>query len=260
MRLQNHVSARRSLQIRGLLLTAALMAVASRGALADTKRGVTTPLDALAGTAAIVEGSIKGFTYTFDPAAGPRTVATLSDVTTDFGSFRGSVLEIATLGGPINERQGLFIPELPRLTDGTRYLIFLNNIDWFFSPVVENYIFRIETAPSGADVLIAPSGHAVVRLSLGGNRVYAGSGGGHPSRFPHPDGQAQAARHRAEAPGHRHVEGRLPRHRRTSPGDCAAPGRIPHDSGQDARLEQGQHRRGNRAAAQRRALILQHRP
>jgi hypothetical protein len=168
MRFQSTASARRRLQIRGLLLTAVLVAAGSRGALADTKRGVATPLDALAGTAAIVEGSIKGFTYTFDPAAGPRTVATLSDVTTDFGSYRGSALDVATLGGPINDKQGLFIPELPRLTEDTRYLIFLNNIDWFFSPVVENYIFRIEPGPSGNEVLIAPSGHAVVRLSESG--------------------------------------------------------------------------------------------
>jgi hypothetical protein len=156
------------LQIKGLLLTAALVVAASRGAMADTKRGVATPLDALAGTAAIVEGSVKGFTYTFDPAAGPRTVATLSDIVTDFGSYRGSTLDIATLGGPINDKQGLFIPELPRLTDGTRYLVFLNNIDWFFSPVVESYVFRLEPGPNGAEVLIAPSGHAVVSLSSAG--------------------------------------------------------------------------------------------
>jgi hypothetical protein len=168
MRLQNNASARRRLQIRGLLLTAALVVAGNRGAMADTARGVATPLDALAGTAAIVEGSVKGFTYTFDSAAGPRTVATLSDVVTDFGSYRGSSLDVATLGGPINEKQGLFIPELPRLTEETRYLIFLNNIDWFFSPVVESYIFRIEPGPRGNEVLIAPSGHAVVRLSEAG--------------------------------------------------------------------------------------------
>jgi len=168
MKLQNNTSARRRLQIRGLLLTAALVAAASRGAMADTRRGVETPLDALAGTAAIVEGSVKGFTYTFDPAAGPRTVAAITDVVTHFGSYRGSTLEIATLGGPINEQRGLFIPELPRFTEDTRYLVFLNNIDWFFSPVVESYAFRIETTASGKEVLITPSGHAVVRLSEAG--------------------------------------------------------------------------------------------
>jgi hypothetical protein len=165
MGLQNIAPASRRLQVKGLLLTAVLVAAGGRGALADTLRGVSTPLDALAGTAAIVEGDVKGFTYTFDPAAGPRTVATLSDVVTDFGSYRGSTVDIATLGGPINDKQGLFIPELPRLTDDTRYLVFLNNVNWFFSPVVESYIFRIELNANGTEVLIAPSGHAVVGLS-----------------------------------------------------------------------------------------------
>ncbi|HEX3530721.1 MAG TPA: hypothetical protein VH988_26960 [Thermoanaerobaculia bacterium] len=154
--------------MKGLLLTVTLLAAGSRGAQADTQRAVLTPPDALAGTAAIVEGNVKGFTYTFDPAAGPRTIATLSDVTTDFGSYRDTTLQVATLGGPINEKQGLFIPELPRLTDDTRYLIFLNNITWFFSPVVENYVFRIELNANGTEVLIAPTGHAVVGLSSAG--------------------------------------------------------------------------------------------
>jgi hypothetical protein len=136
--------------------------------MADTSRAVETPLDALANTAAIVEGSVKGFAYTFDKAAGPRTVATLTDVRADFGNYRDSSLQVATLGGPINEKQGLFIPELPRLTEDTRYLVFLTNANWFFSPVVENYVFRIEPSPNGTEVLIAPTGHAVVRLSEAG--------------------------------------------------------------------------------------------
>lgn len=160
---KNNASARRRLQITGLLLTVVL--AGSRGAMADTIRAVETPLDALAGTAAIVEGSVQGFDYTFDAAAGPRTVATLTDVVPHFGSYHNSTLKIATLGGPINATQGLFIPELPRLAEDTRYLVFLNNIEWFFSPVVESYLFRIEKGPSGKEVLIAPSGHAVVRLS-----------------------------------------------------------------------------------------------
>jgi hypothetical protein len=159
---------RRRSPLGGLLLTAALLATGSQGALADTLRGVQTPLDALAGTAAVVEGTVKGFSYTFDEKAGPRTVATLADVRTDFGSYRDSVLDIATLGGPINEKQGLFIPELPRLTEETRYLVFLNNIDWFFSPVVDSYLFRIETSPRGTEVLIAPSGHAVTGITADG--------------------------------------------------------------------------------------------
>ena len=168
MRYQERTAAPRRLPLRWLLLTATLVVWSSPGAIADMIRVVETPLDALANTAAIVEGTVRENTYTFDSAAGPRTVASLADVITDFGVYGDRTLQLATLGGPVNEKQGLFIPELPRLTDDTRYLVFLTNVDWFFSPVVENYVFRIEPDPRGRDVLIAPSGLAVVGLSADG--------------------------------------------------------------------------------------------
>lgn len=168
MRYQKDMAApRRRPQLMWVLLTA-LAASSSTSAIADTARGVETPLDALASTAAIVEGTVRETAYTFDRAAGPRTVATLIGVTPEFGSYRDDTLQLATLGGPISEREGLFIPELPRLTDDTRYLVFLTNVDWFFSPVVESYVFRLETGPRGTDILIAPSGHAVVGLTAEG--------------------------------------------------------------------------------------------
>jgi hypothetical protein len=168
MRYQERASTRRRLPFRWLVLTATLVVSASPGAMADTVRPVETPLDALANTAAIVEGTVKENSYTFDEKAGPRTVVPLVDITTDFGRFEERTLELATLGGPINEKQELYVPELPQLTDDTRYLVFLTNVDWFFSPVVENYVFRLEKGPRGTDVLIAPSGHAVEGLTADG--------------------------------------------------------------------------------------------
>jgi len=159
---------RRGAPLGWLLLTATLVMSSSLGAWADTVRPVETPLDALANTAAIVEGTVKESFYTFDSQAGPRTVAPLVDVTTDFGRFEGRTLELATLGGPIDEKQELFVPEFPLLTDDTRYLVFLTNVDWFFSPVVDDYVFRLEKGPRGTDVLIAPSGHAVEGLTADG--------------------------------------------------------------------------------------------
>ena len=159
-------AARHGAPIRWLLLIATL--VMSSSAVADTLRPVQNPLDALANTAAIVEGTVKENSYTFDEQAGPRTVAPLVDVTTDFGRCEERTLELATLGGPINEKQELYVPELPQLTDDTRYLVFLTNVDWFFSPVVENYVFRLEKGPRGTDVLIAPTGHAVTGLTADG--------------------------------------------------------------------------------------------
>ena len=152
-----------------------LLLSASSGVFADSIRAVETPLDALANTAAIVEGTVRENTYTFDPVAGPRTVATFADVTVDFGVYGDRTLQLATLGGPISDTQELFIPELPQVTDGTRYLVFLTNVDWFFSPIVENYVFRLETDPRrGVDVLIAPSGRAIVALSADGRLLASG--------------------------------------------------------------------------------------
>jgi hypothetical protein len=151
-----------------MFLTAALSLLWSKQAAADTTDVVRSTLDAMSNTAAVVEGRVTEITYTYDPTAGPRIVATLSDVTTHFGSFGDRTLRAATLGGPISQRRWLFIPELPRPTADTRYLLFLTNVDWFYTPVVGNYIFRLELDPQGTDVLIDPSGHAVVGVSAAG--------------------------------------------------------------------------------------------
>jgi hypothetical protein len=160
---------RYQLRFKGLLLAATLTVSSNPAAFADTVRGVETPIDALANTSAIVEGAVRENTYTYDRMAGPRTVAPLVEVVTDFGRYSDRTLELATLGGPFSRTQELFIPELPQLTDETRYLVFLTNVDWFFSPIVENYVFRLEIDPRrGTDVLIAPSGHVVTGLTEAG--------------------------------------------------------------------------------------------
>jgi hypothetical protein len=163
---------RKRLMLGRLLLLLLLIAVLSvswiREGAADTIDVVRSTLDAISNTAAIVEGHVTDNTYTFDSMAGPRTVATLSDVTTHFGSYRDKTLRVATLGGPISKRRWLFIPVLPRLTDDTRYLIFLTNVDWFYTPIVGDYIFRLEPGPQGTDILIDPSGHAVIGVSAAG--------------------------------------------------------------------------------------------
>lgn len=168
MKDQGSASAGRRGSIGSLLLTAALVVSWSQGATADTLRDVQSTRDALASTAAIVEGRVASHTATHDDQAGPRTIATLIDLTPHFGTYQDRTLPLATLGGRITDDRWLFIPELPRLTDDTTYLVFLTNADWFFSPVVEDYLFRLEPGPRGGDVLIAPSGHAVVGLSAEG--------------------------------------------------------------------------------------------
>jgi len=155
----------------GLFLAAILMVSWSQRAAADSDRDVNSPLDALASTAAVVEGRVASHSMTYDRAAGPRTIAALDDVRTQFGRYDDSTLQLAILGGRVSEGRWLFIPELPRLADDTRYLIFLTSSAWFYSPVVGDYIFRLEPGPRGSDVLITPEGHAVVGLSAEGLEI-----------------------------------------------------------------------------------------
>ena len=158
-------------RIKGLFLAAIVMVSWSRGAAADSDRVVNSPLDALASTAAIVEGNVVSHTMTYDAQAGPRTVATLYDIRTQLGRYDDRTLDVAILGGRISEGKWLFIPELPRLADDTRYLIFLTHSAWFYSPVVDDYIFRLEPGPRGSDVLLTPEGHAVVGLTAEGIEI-----------------------------------------------------------------------------------------
>lgn len=167
----NHQENTRRSRFGSLLLTAiltVLTAASSQNAAADTIGNIQSTREALASTAAIVEGSVVRHTYTYDDMAGPRTVATLIDLTTHFGAPQDRALDVAMLGGRITDDRWLYIPELPRLTEDTRYLLFLTNVDWFYSPLVADYIFRLEPGPRGRDVLIAPSGHAVVGVSAEG--------------------------------------------------------------------------------------------
>lgn len=151
----------KALVCRGLLLLAIL-------ALSWSGIATAGPLDTLAKTAAVVEGRVTAIAATYDRIAGPRTIATLSDVRAHLGRYDGRTLDVAMLGGRITDEKWLFIPELPRFTEDTRYLAFLTNAEWFYSPVVQDYVFQLETGPRGTDVLIDPSGHAVVGLSAEG--------------------------------------------------------------------------------------------
>lgn len=168
---QEKVAIRRRFQ--RFLLAAFLAMPSSQAVKADTIQSIDSPLDALASTAAVVEGYVTAESYTFHTAAGPRNVATLTDVTTHLGRYGDSTLQVATLGGPVPGDRWLFVPELPRLTEDTHYLVFLANSSWFFTPVVENYVFRIELNGRGTEVLISPTGHAVVGVSAAGLELSA---------------------------------------------------------------------------------------
>src|SRR5688572_19504536 len=57
---------------------------------------------ALRNTAAIVEADVTGLSYTYDAHRGPRTVATLTNMTCHRGALPAyDKLELSTMGGPL---------------------------------------------------------------------------------------------------------------------------------------------------------------
>ncbi|WP_437481088.1 hypothetical protein WME75_36885 [Sorangium sp. So ce1014] len=154
---------------RGLNLffacAAALLATtAASGAKADTLTQVVTTIDALNSTAAVVEGRVVDIAFTYDPVEGPRTVATLADVKTHLGTPIRGELKISTLGGPHPNGRRLYIPELPEFHADSTYIVFLTRTDWFYSPVVSSFAFRVENVGS-RQILINQQGHAIVGAS-----------------------------------------------------------------------------------------------
>jgi hypothetical protein len=130
---------------------------------------IVSTLDVLRASSAIVEGTVVDVSYSYNESAGPRTVARLDDLVVHAGSIddkEGIVLE--TLGGPLPNGNYLHVPELARLTRGTRYLAYLHSREWFYSPVVLSHAYRLEYSDElKDDVLISQGGNVVVGIDPG---------------------------------------------------------------------------------------------
>jgi hypothetical protein len=113
--------------------------------------------------AAIVEGTVTDISFSYDDVQGPRTITTLTTLTPYRGSV-GTSLQIVTMGGPLPDGRYLHIPELPELRSGCRYLLFLTSRDWFYSPIVADYAFRIEQV-GGKEVLLNQTGNPITFIS-----------------------------------------------------------------------------------------------
>jgi hypothetical protein len=156
----------RSLPAVAVLAGCACLATAS-AARADSDQPVHSTRDALSDASSIIEGRVADIRFTYDPVTGPRTIATLTDVETHAGEVVGREVQIATLGGPLPSGRTLLIPELPQFRRGSRYVVFLTASDWFYSPVIADYAFRVETI-AGRDLVVTTSGNPVVAVSPSG--------------------------------------------------------------------------------------------
>lgn len=125
-------------------------------------------------TATIFRGSLKSVQFTYDICAGPRTNYVFSNSSSLAGAQVQSDVTVKVLGGPTPSGKWLRVSELPQLALDSQYVTFLRNTDWTFSPIVGNLVFRVETI-AGREVLVDPSGRAVVGWGEDGPLLSAGS-------------------------------------------------------------------------------------
>ena len=121
----------------------------------------------LARTAAVVYGVVQEIRYTYDDVQGPRTLTRLEGLAVHLGAVEPAVpgeLTLDSFGG--YKPNGRFVSEVhtPGFLAQSRVLLFLSNLDWFYSPVVDDLVFRVERV-GGKEVVIAASGEAVIGWS-----------------------------------------------------------------------------------------------
>ncbi len=124
---------------------------------APVPRAAETLADILDQTSAVVLGQVSLVDYQYDDATGPWTVVTLSDVHALLGDAPGTTLTLRTRGGPLPDGRFLVIPELASFEDGGRYVVFLRNTSWSWSPVVKNFALRV-VSDAGREVLASAEG------------------------------------------------------------------------------------------------------
>ena len=123
-------------------------------------RGFATTKDLLEQLHSVVEGTVEDIRFDMDDCWGPRTVLTLSNVRTVIGGAHPPSMELYTFGGLLPDGSYVEVSELPLYVLGGRYLLFLRNTDWRYSPVIGDHAYRFERI-AGKETLISTSGRGV---------------------------------------------------------------------------------------------------
>lgn len=143
-------------------------------------RAVVDLASALAQTAAVVEGTVRELRAEYNDAEGPWTRIVLGDVQVHLGALpkaevgaAGSPaqpaksLELWQFGGSLPDGRLVVAAELPVLTKGKRYLLFLRNTEWNVSPIVGPWALRVEPLGRG-EALVTGDGQAVLGVGEAG--------------------------------------------------------------------------------------------
>jgi hypothetical protein len=115
----------------------------------------------------IVQGDVEDISFDNQECEGPRTIVHLNNVTTLAGSSVPSSMVLRTFGGLASDGTYVRTSESPRYVLGARYVLFLRNTDWRFSPVIGDLAFRREVIAS-KEVLVNTDGHAVTGVTENG--------------------------------------------------------------------------------------------
>ncbi|MRG93891.1 hypothetical protein [Polyangium spumosum] len=125
---------------------------ASLGARGAHAAPLPSPADTLAAvlrqTSAVIEGDVTDVSFRFDEVEGPRTVATLTNVSVHLGSLGPSTpssVEIRSFGGYLPDGREIIATHVPELAPGKRYFLFLRSTEWTLSPIAFGHVFSLET-------------------------------------------------------------------------------------------------------------------
>ncbi|MDI1428312.1 hypothetical protein [Polyangium sorediatum] len=131
---------------------ASVIVCASLGAESAHAAPLPSPADTLAAvlrqTAAVIEGDVEDVSFHFDEVEGPRTVATLTNLSVHLGSLGASApnsVEIRSFGGYLPDGREIVATHVPELVAGKRYVLLLRNTEWTLSPIAFGHVFRLDT-------------------------------------------------------------------------------------------------------------------
>ncbi|MEO8212845.1 MAG: hypothetical protein ABI560_06620 [Myxococcales bacterium] len=120
----------------------------------------------LKGVAAIVEADIVSTKYVYDETLGPRAEFALANVVVHAGKL-SDLKTLSQFGGPLPDGTQIVTSDLPTLTPGARYILFLGSAPWFYTPVWTYLCFRVETI-AGRSVVVGPGGFPVTSFGKAG--------------------------------------------------------------------------------------------
>ena len=114
-------------------------------------------------SAAVVEGVIQNVSFEYDERKGPRTVSTLKIDAVYAGAKPNDMIRLSMFGGPTDDGQIISTSVFMNFIVGARYIVFLRNGEWFYSPATAAAL-RVDSS-LGREVLADSDGRVLQGLT-----------------------------------------------------------------------------------------------